>query len=156
MRGLQGTGWLLVGIFIGVLVPSTGAHRWLVTVLAGLLPLPWAAILVGALLFGTCAGLYFRAHWIAAARAHRESVYDAADAGHRFERLSDEIERAAFLIGDNLREVSSCGEPRRQMYLEGALAHVHRLRSLAQRCRGLASRLRSGDGTVGTESDEHE
>lgn len=141
MRGLQGSGWLLIGAVLGILVPVTGMHRVVVDALQGLLALPWSGILVGVLVFGTCAGLYFRAHWAAAATAHRDHARHAADAAERVGRIGDEIERAAFLISDNLREVAGASGSRRDLYLEGARAHADRLRSVASRCRGVASRF---------------
>lgn len=141
MRALQGSGWLLVGLLLGLLVPVTGAHLRLVEWLGRRLPLPWGGLLVGTLLFAACAGLYFRSHWAASARSHRRLVERAADTGRRLASVGDEIERAAFLIGDNLAEVATAEDSRRQLFLEGVRAHAERLRVLAQRCRGLASRL---------------
>lgn len=144
MRGLQGIGWLLVGAVLGLVVPATGLHRRVPDLLGAVLALPWAGILVGVLLFGSCAGLYFRSHWAATARAHGESVRRAAEAAERLQRLGEDIDRSAFLIGDNLREVDSTTGAHRDLYLDGARAHAEKLSRAAERCRGLASRLGPG------------
>lgn len=154
MRTLQGTGWLLVGAVLALVVPATGAHEVLVGLLRRMVPLPWAGILLGALLFGAFAGLYFRAHWATAARAARESAQRNADVAERLAAIGDEIERAGFLIGDNLREVDAAGGSRRDMFLAGARAHAERLPTMARRCRGLASRLLPASRMGGADDDE--
>lgn len=141
-RSLRGTGWLLLGAALAILVPATGLHRGAVAALEEIAPLPWVGLLTGLLVFWACAGFYFRSHWIATlgelVRAHGR----LQKASERVHEAAQSAGRHAYLVRDNLEEVRpSVVDSQAQLYLDGAVAHADKIVASSQQLAATASTL---------------
>ena len=142
MAWIQGKGWLLLGLVAAIAVPAAGLHTWLPAALTRRMPLPWAEILIGVLIFFAFAGLYFRDHWSATAGARRREHERVAGVASDLRELASDVDRSGAVMVENLAEVArDPGAPTSRLYLEGARAHASRLRVLAERARGLVANL---------------
>lgn len=150
MQSLRGTGWLLVGLLLALVVPALGLAARLGELLDSWAPLPWGAIGLGLLLFWAGAGLYFRSHWVATLRALRTVEAEAADAARRLDSVIADGERWSYVLRDNLLELRRGDLPADQarLYLEGAVSHADKVRELVERCRGARARLSGLPGTA--------
>lgn len=138
MSWIEGKGWLIVGAVLAVGVPLFGLHRSVTAGLGAWLPLPWADMILGTLLFMACAGIYFRSHWEATARMLREREERLAAIAAAIDGIGADLERSGAVMTENLVEVGR--DPNgvaSGLYLEGARAHAERLPRLAARLRGL-------------------
>ena len=143
MSTLQGYGWLMVGATLAVVVPILAVDQFMVEVLTGLAPLPWARLGLGALVFWAVAALYFRSHWSATLGLLQAQRYQYRRAAERLKDIAADTERTAYLLADNLEEIDlgDGGETRQSLYLEGARAHAAKVAQVAQRCRLLSDEL---------------
>ncbi len=141
MSNLQGYGWLLVGAALAVVVPILGIDRLAVGFLSGLLPLPWARLGLGALIFWAAATLYFRSHWAATLDLLQTRHDQLGQATARLDDIATDAERSAFLLADNLEEVKAGTGPTDAIYLDGARAHAAKLAQVGKRCRAVGAQL---------------
>jgi hypothetical protein len=143
MSRLQGYGWLLVGAALAVLVPTLTIDRRIVGFLEGVLPLPWARLGLGILIFWTAAALYFRSHWSATLGLLETQQCQLGKAVDRLQDIAADAERSAFLLADNLEEldVGDNADSIQALYLGGAQVHAAKLAQIGQRCRAVGGEL---------------
>ena len=143
MHRLHGTGWLLVGVLLGIGIPATGLDTWLLGFLGQFVPLPWSRVLLGLLLFWAAAALYFRTHWVATLGELNRLGRQRQAAARGLAGIVGDAERWAFVLRDNLLEAANLELPERtrQLYLDGAAAHADKMVAVADRCRGVLSEL---------------
>ncbi len=143
MSKLQGYGWLIVGAALAIVVPILAIDQLVVEFLEGLLPLPWARLGVGMLIFWTTAVLYFRSHWSATLGLLETQHRQLGRAAKQLKNIAADAERSAYLLTDNLEEIhlgDTAGEMQ-ALYLDGARAHAAKLAQVGQRCRAVSSEL---------------
>jgi len=139
MDRARGTGWLLLGILAGVLVPVAGLDRSVPAGLSGLVPLPWSGLLSGGLVFALFAAIHFRSHWMESARRRRETDERLRSDGPGLAAIADDLERTGSVLSETLQELQTDSPERvRALYLDGAFAHVARLHRLADGLRAVA------------------
>jgi len=139
MGRARGTGWLLLGILAGILVPVAGLDRSVPGWLSGIVPLPWGGLLSGVLVFALFAAIHFRSHWVESARRHREAHDRLRGDGSGLAAIADDIERTGSVLSETLQELQTDSPERvRALYLDGAFAHVARLHRLADGLRAAA------------------
>lgn len=146
MSRLQDYRWLIVGAVAAVLVPVSGLDRGAVALASAVAPLPWGRIGLGFLLFWCGAAFYFRSHWGAAQRALRQAHDTSRHASARLDAIVADGERSAWVLRDNLLELTD-SEPnpaQARLYLEGALAHATKMGDVLARCRAVGHDLAPG------------
>ena len=146
MSRLQDYRWLIVGAAAAVLVPVSGLDRGAVVLASNVAPLPWGRIGLGFLLFWCGAAFYFRSHWGAAQQALRRSRDTSRRASERLDEIVADGERSAWVLRDNLLELTD-SEPtaaQARLYLEGALAHAIKMGDVLARCRAVMQDLAPG------------
>ena len=155
MHRLHGTGWLLVGVLLGVGIPVSGLDARLLGFLEGLVPLPWSRVLLGLLLFWAAAALYFRSHWAATLAELSRRGTEQQTAARRLSGIVGDAERWAFVLRDNLLEAANLELPdrTRQLYLDGAAAHADKMITVVDRCRGVLSELERPEADAADEKD---
>ena len=135
----QGTGWLWVGLLLGLLT-ALGMLTPVAGALDGILPVGWSRVAVGLGWVAAGFALYFRSHWAATVSAYSGRGPVSHSAARRLDDVAAEIDRSAHVIDDNLVELNS-GSAQRELYLEGARAHAAKLKQNAERLRGVARQL---------------
>jgi len=142
MKRLHGYGWLIAGAAVALAVPASGGDRWLLNLLAPF-PLPWQRLFLGLLLFGCALALYFRAYAAQLATKLRAERQIALAAAPSLREAAGDLERSAWVVKDNLLEMTNAQLPAEQsaLYLQGALAHAERLPKVATRIRALGCKL---------------
>ncbi|HJO02886.1 MAG TPA: hypothetical protein QGG47_02805 [Acidobacteriota bacterium] len=143
MRKLQGYGWLVVGAALAAVVPILAIDQAAIAVLESIVPLPWARLGLGVLIFWTAAALYFRSHWSATLGLLEDQHRQLGRTAARLEDIAGDAERSAYLLADNLEEidVGDAGGTPQALYLEGARAHAAKLAQIGKRCRAASNEL---------------
>lgn len=143
MIRLQGYGWLMVGVALAVLVPALAIDRLAVGLLDRVLPLPWARLGLGLLIFWSAAALYFRSHWSATLGLLEARHRQLGKAAGRLSDIAADAERSAFLVADNLEEIDlgDNADSTQALYLGGARAHAAKLAEIGKRCRAVGGQI---------------
>ncbi len=143
MSKLQGYGWLMVGAVLALAVPILAIDQLLVDLLERVLPLPWARLGLGVLIFWATAVLYFRSHWSATLGLLETQHRQLGRTAKRLNDIAADAERSAYLLADNLEEihVDDTAGGTQALYLDGARAHAAKLAQVGKRCRTASSDL---------------
>lgn len=138
--------WLIVGTAAAVLVPVSGLDQEAVALASRVAPLPWGRIGLGVLLFWCCAAFYFRSHWGETKGALRRAHEVSRRASARLAGIAADGERSAWVLRDNLLELTDSDPPPdlARLYLEGALAHTNKIGDVMARCRAVGEDLAPG------------